>query len=857
MNEELKNLFDRYCHNVAANPKTPKDMEDLIQEFADVLKHDLTRAFYLKKLSDAQFEIPLPVRKLKKLVELLPSVKEPRLQRLKDTGQAILGEDVLAHLSADRQLYGLCESHFINDFQMNPSKETVKPLLENINVKDYRQTMSQVSEKSLMFDEQYHQGLSTLLNHIEVLQNKPALLQDNLGGTEQYQLNEHMKSLLYDIHVLGRRAEVGSELIHLIFQSDFSYLCYLSIMRTSGDEFDAQLKNSMMISQLDLLYEYRLLDQKLFIELRKKKVSAIQSELVQRSQVIDLLADLYQVQWIDANQVEMFLKSGYSQKAATLVSNLMTFKVKKEIQIPFRKKVKGLPNESELISQLLRLLKVHPDICGFNKEILKESESLAQYFENSTVEDFFNRLGEKIPLSQMPAVEIPVEQQTTPEVAKSHFKEVIKSHEKSSQSTAQPGAQGALAQEFGKLKNRLDQAVHVFEKLTDSKLSGQEALTQLGEQKLLFQETQQMFMQKLDMYRRSLLKDPKAVGLKPESPREFLPRCQADIEASINIDTKIFSLMETIKTYGEEYQLNSEELVELKEVDAPIAERECVVDLCAQKYQLVHDLYQQYPEDRLRELSLQNQPASLFHIFQDILRKNPFYFEGLSWKKINKDIPGADRQLIEIFRQLFKEIFEAAVPPPLFLRLIEWGIMMIEPSHQQKFRQSFVKALRRMPTDYNKLLPLANVPVSADNIKKILPYFIPQIEEALDVRGKEIVAKFRQVAESPEMLKLLNKSDIEYSIQSLIITQYIVKVRPIFEAIGSLEGMTLEPPSKGKAVTLTPRKVAQSYKGIMGMELCDDRLELLLEEVYSLLGDKHPLVIEGQQMYHELTGFEF
>ncbi|MBF0350341.1 MAG: hypothetical protein HQM11_04885 [SAR324 cluster bacterium] len=864
MYEPLQRMFERFCHNSGLVPANDHEMEQAIQAFAETATHDLTRAFYLKELRLHPVEITPIGIDVQRILKKLPKIEDASLQTLCNQ-EFGLGDDLVDNLKSDHQLYSISQNDAIKAYQEDPSKTNMIALVENFNLEECLSLKKQIEEQALRFDEIYHDALNKFLEYFKQIQEEIKKT-DQQGG-----LPSRRESILPTIYIMTRRGEVGIELIHLTLQGYFSYLCYLDIIQKRGNDFDHALRNGIKTSQLDLMHDYGMLKTELYISLRKQGVAAIIPELEKRKQLFQLMDEFYTNKWIDAKQVEVFILNSINQPCEGLLNTLKIHKIKKEIQVFTRKKIKGRADETELMNKVVTLLKNVPDVFALETDLLKNGTSIEEVLEKLKIEQFLNILVRHVKRTAQ------AQPQPSPEAdehsAKKAFEKIVamkhEAHEPQApqktdvtptpvgpakpetsipQKPTEPKvAESGVLLRIRELTQELAQMKIQFQELSGS-ASGQTAIDQLGTDKIVFESTGNNLLEKLKIL------EQKIKANMPEGMAEkFLQKYEREIQFYSQADTQAFLLMEKLKTYGETFVLTPEEITEIENSDANPQERLFYIEKCDQKYSLIHTLRQmESNKRRFDEMKLGQASALAIFVFQDILRSNPWFFEKFKWTNSQALMSSVSAQ-VNIARAIAKVVYDLTGDSKLILQLFQWGLFLLAEDRQQQVLEAIKQGIKQIKSLIKLWEMFKSNPVGKDSIRQLLTSCTTVVNKHMDAIGQKYKARIEEGFNrgTPET----KPAETTAFASSLLTALYFQGIHTIYKTFNDIQSWQGEGfPSSGIE---PPSELMESLEQILEMDFYEERLEMLVEIVSSQFSPSNPMIHEGKIIYKEILNFDF
>ncbi len=844
INTDIKNLFKQYCydHNILSEDAT--ELEKTIRAFTESLTHDLTRALYLNKLTDHPVAFPDPIKEIQLLLKQFV-VADPYLKSLRDRPFA-LGDDLQELLEVERQCYSLVRDPIIQELLKNPTEEGLRQVIHRFDLAEWKQRIEHVQSLT-HFDHIYDEDLQKFLQCMEEGQNPNQTLEEH---------QKLLNAILPIVYRLVRRGEVGLELVDLVLEGRFSYLCFVQIIATKGNKFDEALKTGMMISRLDMLHEFQFLSTKLFLVLRKQGIRNIKKELQNRMSLVQLLMELHQQKWIASKQIESILKTSRSQQVAPLLATLEKFKIKKEVGL-IRNKIKGAEQEIKMVNQLSELSTSLPILTSFWKELLK-GKSWEEREDELSVKEIGNLLKKYTKqLPTRPSIPVPRPKQNQQPSDQSQRISVQQANTRTAAAKQEsPSVQPIpFAEKMQSLQQQLTQASQIQKEITDGADTDQDSLTLLGERLLLLPETVHLFQQKLKMLQQKW--EQKALRAQ-DHPEKLLDKWEEEIQQGMKIDTHAFKLLETLKTYEANWQLTTEEQSKIKNMNQPFHQRSLWVDKCFQKYALLEELRTQTTDaTRLNNLHYETESPLLLYVLQDILKQNSFYFEGKTLSVLTKVCPSTGAKQLESSRQLVNRLFEKSLRPGLLINLVCWGVLLIEPEQQNEIEKTLAQTQEHSQT--TKWNHLKSSSISLDLIQRILQSIPEPVLASIDQEGKEIVSNCKEILTQSDETSIENISEeqIEYLLNSLMVTEYILHIRRLVECFQKIENAVNDPTLLNTENLPSPSNIAERFFHILELEDYEQRLELLIEQVISIFSEDDPLVQHGKKLYQDVIGFEF
>ncbi|MBF0287162.1 MAG: hypothetical protein HQM14_05030 [SAR324 cluster bacterium] len=844
ISDDVKNLFKQYSYNKNILAEDAAEIEKVIRAFTESLTHDLIRALYLNNLTDDPVDFPDPIKAIQLLLQQF-AVEDPYLKNLRDRPFA-LGDDLQELLNVERQCYSLIQDPIIQELLNNPTENGFNQAVKGFDLAEWEKRVKHV-ESLTHFDHVYDEDLKRFLQCMKDGKN------DGPVPAESQKLLDAIFPVAYR---LVRRGEVGLQLIDLVLQGRFSYLCFVQIIATKGDKFDEALKTGMVISRLDMLHEFQFLSTKLFLLLRKQGIRNITKELENRTSLVQLMMDLYQQKWIAPKQIESILKTSQSQQVAPLLATLEKFSIKKEVSL-IRVKIKGAEQEVKMANQLSELSTSVKVLHSFWRELLQKKSWQEREPELTITEiaDLLKKYVKQVPArpsNQTSAVKtfqqtLSKSQQT---LMPTNPEERPPAKQKSSVAEPMP-----FARKVESLQQQLNKAFEVQKEIIGSADGAQDAVDLLGERSLLFSETVHAYQQKLTLLQQKW--EQKKLSAQ-DHPEKLLDKWEEEIQQNIKVDTEAFKLLETLKKYEADWELTIEELSEIKNVNKPYSQRKLWVEKCFQKYALLNEL-QKTAADKSRLSALHYETASplLFHVVQDILKKDPFYFEGNALSALKKVCPGPETDQLESSRKLVNTCFEIPIGSDLLIHLVGWGILLIAPEKQEEIKKGLLAAkTSHQSIDWDDL---TSSPVSPGLIQKILKLISEPALASMDQEGKDIVAKFKEMLTQSDETSIEQSSEdrVEYLVNSLRVTEHVLRVQRLVEAFQKIENAVKDPEVFNTSSLPRPSKIAERFFQILELDDYEQRLELLIEQTISIFSERDPLVQSGKKLYQDVIGFEF
>ncbi|MBF0279358.1 MAG: hypothetical protein HQM13_16295 [SAR324 cluster bacterium] len=826
---EIKKLFEDYCHNNNIVLQNTAEIESAIHTFTQSLDHHLIRLLYLDQLTEYPVEFSNPIKEVQDLLKEFP-VQDAFLKKIREQTFS-LGDDLKEVLEVERKYYSLIQHESLQSISINSPGKEWGQLLKNFNLQERLKQARQV-ETLDHFDEIYDGEFKALLRCLEESQSQEP-------GSPEFQ--KSTMPVLPIIDRLVRRGEIGLELINLVLQGRFSYLCFVQLIATRGKRFDDLLKKGMIISRLDMLHEYQLLKTELFLSLRKQSVGAIENELQNRSKMIQLLHELYRNKWIDPKQIETILKNCRVQATDRPLATLEGFKVKKEIGILIRSKVKGTAQETEIMNQLAELMKSIPDLNRFWQELLA-GQSWKKREAGISIDDISKGLGKYIRVGKKPAAGQRPKSQSP------------RNEKVSKQESSTPVGKTSLSETLESLRKQISDAAEVLQGLAE--YEGKKAISELKEDQLLFPETQRLFKQKLDVFQQNLKN--KMLKLK-DSPEALLQKWQIEIKQNLKVDTDAYKLLELLKDFQGDWNLTEEELIAVKDIDLPAQERACWVEQCHQKYSLLDSLFVKKENlTQLGKLHYERESAILMNILQDILQTDPFYFENKSLSSLKDVLPPLESEQINASRQIATDLFKAKIGSKLLFNLFRWGVFILNPPNMNQLKKALLDNddFEQKRNDWEKF---KNSAVSKEMVQKLIARVSPTIASNMDQTGKNVVTSLKQLVNLPdeEFVKEVSKKMVDSLVHSLMTTEYIVKIRAIIECFLEIESSLATLELTGAIVLPNPASIAKRFFGILALDDYEQRIELLVEQVIQIFAESSAIAKEGKQLYEELLGDEY
>lgn len=868
MNKELKKLFKRYNYTKNYFPQDILDLQAAIFDFTESLSHDLIRALHLKKLVDYPIRGSRPTKRIQDLLKKLANVQDPRLKAFLNQNLTFaLGEDSLQLMRGDHQSYLIAQDKAIQELLDIPKEHIHQHLIDHFSIDLLKQKFDQLEQDTIYIDKRYHDYFHEFLALISQLKQLSPVsgTVDEPSSEEDTQDTSNSQTLdrfLYRLHRLVRRAEVGLEVIELVQVGQLSFMWYTEIMNEEKSKYDETLKRGLIISQLDVIHDYQLLNTDLFVKLRKQDLPVIEKELSDRMRMVQLLSRLYKQKWIDSKYVEIILKNSFGQQATHILKTLETFKIKKEMGNFIRKKVKNTTEESQVMQQFSILMKSVKDLMAVQKEALGDAKKWKDRDKDLSVKNLLSILKKHAKPSTHPsapgrqkvkALEQFVDKMGYPK------KEMPQPVPTQTPTGAQPGgptpsSPAEIISKIEELKKQLQQAEKTREDIASSQKEGQEVLDLLNGDSVIFPETHKLFRKKLLIVQQRLQKGK----LPQEQAKVLLGKWNKEIEENIRLETKVFKLLETLKGYTDDLHLTSEELSEIRDVDVSPSDRDILVDKCFYKYEMIHNLHEKYQNDpRLRALALEKQSAISIYLFGDILSSSPFFFNEKDLPEIFDFVPHFVKEDIETCHQMIRELFESSINHELLLNLIHWGVCSLQPERQKSIKSKVVKALvesQKTSTMWKNFQP----ELSPQNVQRILDYVSPQIDENLNLKGQESkthLQEFLQQSEEEKSLDVIERELKEF-IYSIAVAEYASKIHRFVTCFEEIEQLVQPTESNEEHLEALASHI-KTFFAALEMRLYDQQLELLIEHAITLFSEDSPVVDEGKALYRELMGFEY
>ncbi len=865
MNPEIRKLFERYCYSKGLTPKTGDEVDVLQREFFGSLSNDLMRAFYLDQLNRISIQLPDLTQGIHGLLTQLPSVQDPRLQSLREQ-KVQLDKALSQTLEADRLLYQLSQNDFIRNVQDQPNVEGLVKLAQKFDPAYWHSQINQLEANARVFDQFYHKNLKEFLDEMDDIRKKLK------GPTiKKSELKAPLQKVLPVVYRLGRRGEMGLELIELVSKGRLSFLCYAELVTKSEDEFEQYMKEALVISQLDLLYDRDLMSQELFFGVRKKSILEIRYEVHQRMRMLEIMDRLLQNRWIDPKQIEVVLQNSITQSAGKLLDTLEVYVIKKEVGRLIAFKTKDIADASEIQSQWSSLMKSNALLQAFYKDLLGDEADLDYRIASISVDLIRELLRKHLPQATSTAQPPPAPQtkaanpQPTPSKAtnpqpapsaaasppvsppasppQSKITELSPAPEASQQAP-----KSEMVQQLENLQQQLKQGAAIFGEILDKGLEGEEALQLLGQRQLIFPETEQSFETKFQL----LLRQEQSG--KGDSASMLMGKLKIEVRNGLKLDTEAFQLKEMMRTFGPEFRLLPDESPLIQGSNQSVKDRSFWVDKLKQKYILIHDLKQSsISQIKFAELDLLRRPALLVYVLQDVMRSRPFFFQPEELETFHKLIPEPHPKTVDSARRINKELYDTEIPPQLFRKLIEWGLWLVDVRIQRQLADQLADAFTVGDTiDWRGLVSGGS---SLKTLQSLVNAASSDIQEVLDAKAQNLYQEFQHIVDGkdPNVAKDVPMDNVKYLGQSLAVTEYLVKIRNLYRHFINIE-TSLEdypPPSD------PPSGLMRTLESILEMEYCDQRLELLLDEVTDFLTMDSPLSKEGIALYRDVTGFDF
>ncbi|MBF0286371.1 MAG: hypothetical protein HQM14_01020 [SAR324 cluster bacterium] len=847
MNLQIKKAFERYCNSKNVAPTSIEEMEPLFHEFLGSLSSDLTRTFYLNGFSRIKVVLPDVFYPLQNLLTKLTKLQDPILKELRDQ-KASIPPNRLTMLKGNLQLYNLCRNKTLQSFQDNPSVDSLDNLLMAFDPEHWQQEVSRIESSSQVCDSVYNQLLKQFLSDARKVGKQVSALEK----TQVETLVKHLMSLAYNF---SRRGEMGIELTELALAGRLSFLCYAEMLKKPEEQLVNSLKSSLVISQWDWLHDHKLLQRELFLALRKQGAENIEKELNQRVELIRLLSQLFQNKWIDPRQIEGILKNTYNQPASKPLESLQVFVMKKEVGRLVQVKAQGASDRNEIMVRLSTLMKSNEALKVFYSELLGDATTL----EDRAVDLSIDVIRELLGTSDKAE---PATQSTTPPKKDAPFQKLRNKILSKSEDEGGPSAgellgpilsdPAAILKKINELQQKILATADVMDEIMSNRYEKDEAIEFLEDKHILLPETEQLFRRRLQILQKNVKEGNSTDG----DPGTILQGLELEIEDGLTLDTQIYKLQETLKKYEGNMALTPEEASMIKNMDLAMKERLFLVDVCYQKYNLLHELKSSVEDtDRLEELHLEEISAILLYVVQDILLENPYSFSRDELISLQNYLSPSS-QKVEMNRQATKDLFDSAIGGALLAKILCWGFWKIEESKQKEIKDQILRSLDSDNKSEAKWKKFRSVAVS----RKVLDRFIKEIpsnvEAIIDHQGKKIINQFKNilVQEDKNSIKNASQKDVQYLANALITTEYVSKAKNLMEGLITIEKNAPKPNQEDLRL---PSDLSSSIESILDMRIYDQRLEMLIDELMAVLPKDAAIVKEGCRLYKEFTGFEY